>query len=155
MDGVPLHANFDLPMIKFEKNHVEYEITDIRPLNKDAVNVIERIFTLMYVDPSLDEFSFEISDDMSDQEVELIIDIIMSLTYKINKRGKNGFSFDGALLPCGTYRTERNGEKILTLVLYDGSIKQAVAACMREGPSVSWLDLPIALCEIKRGVYKS
>ena len=120
-DMMPLNAKlyrtFDLPMIEFKANGITYKATDMRPLNETAVYMFEKILNCVINNPNCDEVVFTVDGDVSDDSVELVIDILMGMKYSAKKNGKNGFETHSAFLIGGFERKQMAGSKDLDIIV--------------------------------------
>lgn len=144
-EGSVIYEGLHLPTIKFKKDHVEYEVTDLRPLNQDAIHVFEVIIQLIKENPEMYEWKFEIPEDFTDDYVKLIVDIIMGMSVKATKRGKNGYSSEGMLLFCSAHMNECDGKRYLTLYPHDPDGVKAIYECVKENEETSLFDIAIAV----------
>lgn len=140
-----IYQGLNLPMLKFKRDHVEYEVTDLRPLNQDAIHVFEVIIQLIKENPEMYEWQFEIPEDFTEDDVSLIVDIIMALSVKATKRGKNGYSAGGKLLCCSAYMNECDGKRYITFNSHDPDGVKAIYECVKENKTVSLFDIAIAV----------
>lgn len=140
-----IYEGLHLPTIKFKKDHVEYEVTDLRPLNQNAIHVFEVIIQLIKENPEMYEWQFEIPDDFTDDDVHLIVDIIMGMSVKATKRGKNGYSSEGILLFCSAHINECDGKRYLTFYSHDPDGVKAIYECVKGKETASLFDIAIAV----------
>lgn len=144
-DDVEVFSGLNLPMLKFKKDHIEYEVTDIRPLNETAIHVIESIITQIHEDPKSNEVAFTIPDEVDRSSLELVIDIVLSLHIKVKKRGKYGWSYEGQLIPLSARNDKQHGGNHLIFKLMDKRRNRIIHDCVKEGCCISWIDLVIAI----------
>lgn len=140
-----IYKGLQLPTLKFKRDHVEYEVTDLRPLNQEAIHVFEVIIQLIKENPEMHEWQFEIPEDFTDDDVNLIIDIIMAMSVKATKRGRNGWCAGGSLLACNAHMNERDGKRYLTFESYDLDTVKAIYECVKENEATSLFDIAIAV----------
>lgn len=99
-----ISKKFELPKISWKSGKTTYSVTDIRPLNEMAVYVFEQILNEV-LNEGVNEVTFNISEDYPQDKLDLIIDILLSISYEAKRRG--GISQHGAFL-IGSFKQEDN-----------------------------------------------
>ena len=102
-DGAHLVQTPDLPMLKFEANKVKYEVTDLRLLHPAAVDAFERILYEVVSTPDCESVEFDTSG-VSDDVLNIIDDILIGMSFKAKKSGRNGFYQSGRFLVESMHR---------------------------------------------------
>ena len=140
-----IHMLPDLPMIKFKKDHVEYEVTNIRYLNNNAINVFQAIISSIKANPECAEWTFAIPEEYDDDYVHIIMDIIMGLTVNARKRGKNGFTVSSKLLECSAHVHKDDGNnRLLTFKANPNRVK-TICECIDEENGVSMCNIAVSV----------
>lgn len=92
-----IHRLPELPRLKFKKDKVEYEVTnvyeatDVQWLNECAVLCLEQILLTAADEPDATECNIEISKDFdnSDNKIDLIADIVMAMEWSYSCENGN------------------------------------------------------------------
>ena len=113
-EGARLYKQPSLPVIAFKYNKVHYEITDLRLLHPLGVQAVELVINQMMNHENLEEVSVYVLKDISEDEIQIIIDIVMGYSWKAKKGGKHGFEAAGVLLSTGsTWNENEDGTKTI------------------------------------------
>ena len=144
-DGAKLYAGLKLPEIEFKKDKVKYTVTDLRPLNENAIYTLETILGAVLSNPDTNEVSFGIEMDKCEYDkIELIIDILVAVRYSAKKGGKYGWKKDGNFLVSGARVESIDDIEVITFELIK-SHADAIRECAEEKPEPSFLELVIAV----------
>lgn len=101
-DGnLKLHISPKLPTMEFKWNGWNYEIPDLRYLDKVAVELFLNCIKHagLTKDAEYAEFAVDF-DDISREEMQVISDIVLGFNIEAKKRGKNGGHVWSKLLTC-------------------------------------------------------
>ena len=87
-----IHRVPELPRVKFKKDKVEYEVTDVQCLNESAVFCLEQIILTAANERDATECNIETSKDFdnSDNKIDLIADIVMAMEWSYSCENGNG-----------------------------------------------------------------
>ena len=134
--GAQLYMHPELPMVEFMKGKVKYTVTDIRLLNQVGINVLDTIISYIADDPDDTEITFR-TDGVEENSIDVVRDIVMGIRYKIEKKGRNGFSGDGNFLVSAMIR----GENEITFRCIKENavmIHNYIENCQKKGESVNY-----------------
>ena len=109
-----ISKTFELPKMSWKSGKTTYSVTDIRPLNEVAVYVFEQILNEV-LNEGVNEVTFNISEDYPQDKLDLIIDILLSISYEAKRRG--GISQQGRFL-IGSFKHE-DGQITIELIEED------------------------------------
>lgn len=113
--GAELIRQPELPMCKMKIGEWKVKVTDLRYLNKTAVNVIEASISYIIATWDAREVKFAIPIDVGNAEIDIVRTICTSLMFSAKKRG---VEMDGHFLICGAKTVlYEGGGGILTLEL--------------------------------------
>ena len=117
-DSARLIQTPDLPVLKFEANKVKYEVTDLRLLHPTAVNAFERILDEVVSTPDCESVTFDASG-VSDDVLNIVDDILIGMSFKAEKRGRNGFIHSGRFLVESMHRVRSTATDAVITRTYD------------------------------------
>lgn len=121
--GAELYKKPELPKVRYKKNGVEYEISDLTLLNPNGILTFTDIVAEAARDGETVEVSYTIPPDMDDNKLKIIIDIVTGVSYSAKKKGRNGWSVDGGYLAYGCKNTTNESGRIITFFLDPGAVK--------------------------------
>lgn len=148
-EGSKFYRIPELPKIEFKVNKVKYAVTDIRLLNEDAVCTFLKILNTVANEPDTEEVSFKIEDDTSEDTIEVIIDILLGISYIAKKGGKHGFESSASFLVSGVSRHETEDCKTITFKLIKDHAR-AIYEYAQEHEQPTLYELVIAIEEKSR-----
>lgn len=134
--GAELYMQPELPTVEFTRDKVKYTVTDIRLLNQVGINTLDTIINQIADNPDDTEITFR-TDGVKDNYVDIVRDIVMGIKYKIEKKGRNGFSGEGSFLVSTAIRGENEiifrWSKDHAKVIHD-----YIEKCQGKGESVNY-----------------
>lgn len=130
-EGATLYKTTELPTVKYKKNGIEYEITDMTYLHPVGVNAFRLIMEKAANDAELKEVSFKVEESATEEDISIIVDIVMGFTYHARKKGRNGWGINGRYLVTGCEREEHNGNRVVTFKL-DSEAVESLASIGRD-----------------------
>ena len=142
-EGATIYERPELPMVKFEKDKIKYEVTDIRLLNELAIGVFEHIIYRIAHDPEIEEVKF-IVKDLDDDKIDLIIDIVTGIEVKAEKGGEKGWIVEGRILECSAGKRETETEKEVIFKFYSKERIKAIHNSVKDGHA-SMADIAVAV----------
>ena len=103
-----------LPVMKWKRGKTTYTMTDIRYLRNDAVAVLFEIIKTVAVHPDMERMIFNAPDDMSDGELQAVIDIVTGIKFT-EKTGRS--QTESTFLCHGCLRIEAEGKREVEFLL--------------------------------------
>ena len=115
----------NFPSIKFRNNStgVEYELTDVRYLDKTGVNILLNIVNAATKDRDMTEARFKVGADWTDDEIWIASDIASGFSYKASKKGRYGWLCEGTFLVMGYAITGKEDDREITYSLASDHVK--------------------------------
>ena len=113
-----LYKRPNLPTFEFTKNKTKYTITDLRLLNPIGVNAFEICLEWMTEGENQEECRLACDKSVSDNDIEIAIDIVCGFSISANRKGKNGFYVSICAIPSVTIE-EHEDSKILIFKFND------------------------------------
>jgi len=99
-EGAELYMQSKVPTIEYEKNGVEYEIADLTLLHPGGKTAFVEILNQAINDENIEGVAFS-TKGASEEDIEVITDIVMGFTYKARKKGRNGWMMQGKYMVIG------------------------------------------------------
>jgi hypothetical protein len=117
-EGSKLYMPSVLPTIEYKMHDVNYEIADLTLLHQGGKVAFYGILERAASDENLGEVVFS-TEGVSEEDLEIITDIVMGFTYKAEKKGRNGWMMQGKYMVMGC----ESGEDTITFKLDKGAVK--------------------------------
>ena len=133
-EGMKLSTIPKLPMIETKIDKMTVGVTDLRYLNKDAVNIIEHIICMIVTYGAISEVPLLFDNEMDDKDLRIVLDILQAFSYDVKKKGRDAFSFGGHLFHSFRVLKDEDGNHLVTVLfskdmsqkIYDYAQKQIV-----------------------------
>ena len=136
-----------LPMHTYKREGIQYYMTDLRYLNHDAIRVIINIIKHLAEHGPRESVKYRIPSDMSREKLRIINEILCGLTYRVVKRGQNGYSYtDTLLINACTEAVYNDGSRVMVYEL----IPHHAQVIYKMGQNVSNIRITDLIVEIAK-----
>ena len=120
-EGMEVYMAPNLPTVTIKRKGVKYEITDLRLLHPSAIETVGEIISEIRDNPFADEVVFGVNCDES--TVDIIIDIVMGISCKASKGGKNGWLNNFTVFSTSAQRRYDKDRKEVAFHLIQDNVK--------------------------------
>lgn len=141
-EGFRLFKIPELPKVQFKVDGVKYECTDLRYLDRGAVNCFLQILGEIGASTDCNEVGFDVAGADED-EVNRIIDIVMGIKFGYSKGGKHGFMGNGCFV-MGV-RHEGNGDSEKRVFEVPKDIADSIRKYSQGKEELSYEELVVAV----------
>ena len=111
--GAKIYERHKLPTIEFKKNGVEYTISDLTLLNPIGVSAFENVLNCLASGIG-NEAKLRVDSSVTDDDLDIVYDIVTGFAYDVKKKGKNGYRFSGARLIHSMTTEKRKDGRFVT-----------------------------------------